>query len=87
MSQIDDFMSKIIEMSEIEKDETILFLATALECGDPHIVKNISRKVTYIVMPFLMNVMLEKLKRLENKEMKGGEKVGSIGSGKESKEV
>ena len=75
MSQIDDFMSKIIEMSETEKEETILFLATALACGDPHVVKSVSKKVTYVVMPFLMEIML---KTLEKEEMKGGEKVESI---------
>ena len=75
-------MSKVIDLDEKEKEETILFLATALQCGDPHIVKNISRKVTILVMPFLVDVLLKTLKR---KEKEGGEKVGSIGLGKVSK--
>ena len=84
MSIIDNFMSQVVDLDEKEKEETILFLASALQCGDPHVVKNISRKVTMLVMPFLLNVLLKGLAR---KEKEGGEKVESVGIGKESKKV
>jgi hypothetical protein len=70
MSMIDNFMSQVIDLNETEKEETILFLATALVCGDPATIKNISRKVTLIVMPFLVDVLLYKIKEND----KGGER-------------
>ena len=82
MSIIDKFMSEVIDFNEKEKEETILFLATAVTCGDPKIVRNISNKVNMVVMPFLVNVLL---KGLAKEESEGGEKVGSIGTGKEYK--
>lgn len=84
MSRIDDFMSQIIDLDEKEKEEAILFLATALVCGDPATIKNISMKVTSIVMPFLIDVLLYKIKKFEND--KGGEKVGTNIRGKSKKD-
>ena len=75
MSQIDDFMSKIIEMSETEKEETILFLANALIGGKADFIGGISNKVMFIVLPFLADAAVESIK---NKEMKGGEKVEEV---------
>jgi len=81
LSQIDDFMSEVIDLTEKEKEEVILFLASAVASLDAEIVKNVSRKVQIIVMPFLVEVLMKKLK----KDIKGGEKVGSNGLGKLSK--
>lgn len=81
MSVIDNLMSQVIDFNEKEKEETILFLATALDCGNPKIVRNISNKVNMAVMPFLVNVLL---KGLAKKESEGGEKVGSTRIGKVS---
>ena len=82
MSLIDNFMSQVIDFNEKEKEETILFLATAVTCGNPtNFIRNISKKVTYTVMSFLSETMLKNLKD------KGGEKVESIGIGKGSEKV
>lgn len=74
-------MSEVIDLNEKEKEEVILFLASAIASLNPEIVRNVSKKVNIIVMPFLVNVLIERLK----KEDKGGEKIGSNGLGKLSK--
>ena len=71
MSIIDDFMSQVIDLNEKEKEEVILFLAEALVCGDPNFIRNVSKKVTKIVLPFLVDVLMDRFKE------KGGEKVES----------
>ena len=79
MSLVDSFMSKVIDLDEKEKEETILFLANALLCErDNNFVRNISKKVTLIVLPFLTDILINHIKN------NGGEKVGSIGTGKKS---
>lgn len=71
MSIIDDFMSKVIDFNEKEKEETILFLANALVQGEPKaVVRSISPKVMFIVLPFLTNVAIDEL---SSKIGKGGE--------------
>jgi len=85
MSMIDDFMSKVIDLDEKEKEETILFLANALPCGKAiDFIGGISHKVMFIVLPFLTDIAIESIK---NKEMKGGEKVESVGIREEPKKV
>lgn len=56
MSVIDDFMSKVIDLDEKEKEETILFLAEALINDNYEFLKVISPKVQDIVLPFLTNI-------------------------------
>ena len=74
-------MSQVIDFNEKEKEETILFLAEALICENPQVVKKISDKVHLIVLPFLVDVATKMIKN------EGGEKVGSIGTGKESEKI
>lgn len=81
MSQIDDFMSQVVDLNETEKEQAILFLANALACGDPSFVRNVSKKVIKIVLPFLVDVLKEGLER----KIEGGEKVESKISGRISK--
>jgi len=72
VSIIDNFMSKVIDLDEREKEEVILFLAEALLC--PRDIKhllNVSNKVHLIMLPFLLDVAMDVLKK------KGGEKVGT----------
>ena len=73
MSVIDDFMSKVIDLDEKEKEEVILFLANALLYPKftDHL-KNISVKVHLVMLPFLTDVAMKIMK-----EEKGGEKVGT----------
>ena len=70
-------MSKVIDLDEKEKEETILFLAKAHLGGETDFVKNISTKVTLIVLPFLTNVATSIMKEIS--EEKGGEKDGTSG--------
>jgi hypothetical protein len=70
MSVIDDFMSKVTDFSEKEKEETVLFLAEALINDNYEFLKNISPKVQNTVLPFLTSIAIK-----GNEEMKGGEKV------------
>ena len=81
MSILDNFMSQVVDLDEKEKEQTILFLATALVCGDPSFIRNVSKKVTKIVLPFLVDVLKEGLER----KIEGGEKVESRISGRISK--
>ena len=74
MSIIDNFMSKVIDLDEKEKEEVILFLAEALLCVNPSVVKNVSIKVSVIVLPFLTDVAVSHLEKIKKK---GGEKVGT----------
>jgi len=75
-------MSQVIDLDEKEKEETILFLAKALLCEkDNDFVKKISQKVLLVVLPFLADVATNIILK------KGGEKVESVGIGKESKKV
>ena len=54
VSQIDDFMSKVVDLDEKEKEETILFLANALSWGKAiDFIGGISDKVMFLVLPFL----------------------------------
>lgn len=72
MSIIDDFMSKVIDLDEKEKEETILFLAKALLMdGSFKFLKLISPKVQNIVLPFLTSVAVKGNERIIKK---GGEK-------------
>lgn len=59
MSVIDDFMSKVIDLDEKEKEETILFLSEALIGDNQEFLKHISKKVYWIVLPFLTNVAIK----------------------------
>jgi len=75
-------MSQVIDLDEKEKEETILFLAKALLCEkDNDFVKKISQKVLLVVLPFLTDVATNIIKK------RGGEKIESVGIGKESKKV
>ena len=80
---MDDFMSQVVDLNETEKEEVILFLATALQCGDPHVVDKISKKIAILVMPFLVDTLVKELK----KEEEGGENIEkrTIQLGTESK--
>ena len=69
MSIIDKFMSKVIDLDEKEKEETILFLAESLINDNYEFLKSISPKVQNIVLPFLTGVAIES-------DMEGGEKIG-----------
>ena len=75
---LDDFMSQVVDLDETEEEQTILFLANALVCGNPNFIRSVSKKVTKIVLPFLVDVLVDSL------EKKGGEKVERVGTGKES---
>ena len=59
MSIIDDFMSKVIDFDEKEKEETILFLAEALVNDNFEFLKSISPKVQNIVLPFLTDIAVK----------------------------
>lgn len=75
MSTIDDFMLKVIDLEEKEKEEIILFLAEAILMGNSYkFLKNISPKVNNIVLPFLTSVSIKINERIIKK---GGEKVGT----------
>ena len=56
MSIIDKFMSKVVDLDEKEKEETILFLAEALVNDNFEFLKSISPKVQNIVLPFLTSI-------------------------------
>jgi hypothetical protein len=71
VSVIDDFMVKVIDLDEKEKEETILFLAEALINDNFEFLKHISPKVQNIVLPFLTDI---ETKGNEEK-IKEGEKV------------
>lgn len=58
MSIIDDFMSKVVDLNEKEKEETILFLAEALIDHNYEFLKLISPKVQNIVLPFLTSIAI-----------------------------
>ena len=59
MSTIDNFMSKVINLDEKEKEETILFLAEALINDNYEFLKSISPKVQNIVLPFLTDIAVK----------------------------
>lgn len=92
MSVIDDLMSKVIDLDEKEKEETILFLAEALINDNYEFLKRISPKVQMIVLPFLSNLVLEILSNTKTEMMekisedKGGEKDGTGTRLKDNKE-
>ena len=44
MPIIDDFMSKVVDLNEKEKEETILFLAESLICENPGAIKKLPIK-------------------------------------------
>ena len=67
MSIIDKFMSRVVDLDEKEKEETILFLAEALVNDNYEFLKSISPKVQNIVLPFLTSVAIKS-------NMEGGEK-------------
>ncbi len=73
MSIIDDFMSKVIDLDEKEKEETILFLSEALINDNHEFLKKISPKVQFMVLQFLTTVEQKSQKEMEKK---GGEKDG-----------
>ena len=75
MSLVDDFISKIIDSTEKEKEETILFLAEALINDNYEFLKLISPRVQDIVLSFLVDV---NIKGQEERKKEGGEKDGSI---------
>ena len=56
MSIIDDFMSKVVDLDEKEKEETILFLAEALVNDNYEFLKSISKKVQFVVLAFLTSI-------------------------------
>ena len=55
---IDKFMSKVVDLDEKEKEETILFLAEALVNDNYEFLKSMSPKVQNIVLPFLTGVAI-----------------------------
>ena len=80
MGLIDNFMSKVIDLDEKEKEETILFLAESLINDNFGFLKHISPKVQNIILPFLTSIAVK-----GNKEkMKGGEKDGEESRSKKS---
>lgn len=74
---IDDFISKVIDLTEKEKEETILFLAEALISDNYEFLKQISPKVQDIVLPFLTAVSVKSLEDIAGflKILEGGEKL------------
>ena len=65
-------MSKVIDLDEKEKEEVILFLASALICNkDTAFLKTISKKVIKILTQFSDLALIEKIKS------EGGEKIGT----------
>lgn len=56
MSITDDFMSKLIDLDEKEKEEVILFLAEALINDNYEFLKRISKKVQLMVLDFLTRI-------------------------------
>ena len=85
MSIVDNFMSQVIDLNETEKEQTILFLAEALVNDNFEFLKHISPKVQNIVMPFLTSIAIRGNLVRRKIIKKGGEKVGSIGTGKITK--
>ena len=59
MSLVDDFLSQVVDLTEKEKEETILFLAEALINNNYEFLKHISPKVQNIVIPFLTNIAIK----------------------------
>ena len=59
MGLIDDFMSKVIDLDEKEKEETILFLAESLINDNFGFLKHISPQVQNIVLPFLTAIAIK----------------------------
>jgi len=49
MSIIDDFMSKVVDLNEKEKVETILFLAESLIYENPGVIKRTSDKISLTI--------------------------------------
>lgn len=72
MKIINDFMSKVIDFTEKEKEETILFLAEALINDNYGFLKKISPKVQDIVLPFLTSVAIKGNKGKLRELRKGG---------------
>ena len=71
MSVIDDFMSKVIDLNETEKEEVIILLANALIRGEPKLVaKSVSMKVMATVLPFMTDAVMEEI---SVRMKKGGE--------------
>jgi hypothetical protein len=68
---VDEFMSQVVDLTEKEKEQTILFLAEALINDNYEFLKLISPKVQDIVLPFLTRVEVESWE----KRKKGGKKV------------
>lgn len=59
---IDDFMSKVIDLNETEKEEVIILLANALIRGEPKLVaKSVSMKVMATVLPFMTDAVMEEI--------------------------
>lgn len=84
MSIIDNFMSRVVDLDEKEKEETVLFLAEALANDNFEFLKSISPKVQNIVLPFLSDLAVKANEKMIKE--RGGEKDGSIGTGKKFKE-
>lgn len=59
MSVIDNFMSQVVDLTEKEKEEVILFLAEALISDNYEFLKIISPKVQDIVLPFLISINIK----------------------------
>ena len=59
MSAIDSFMSTVIDLTEKEKEETILFLAESLINDNYEFLKKISPKVQNLVLPFLISINIK----------------------------
>ena len=83
MSRIDDFMSKVIDLTETEKEEVIKYLASALS-GNIDIYSRPSNNVLVVILPFMSDCLVKNIKA------EGGEKVNvnerTIQLGEESKE-
>ena len=81
MSQIDDFMSKVIDLTETEKEEVIKYLAGALS-SNLDIQSQPSKNVLVIILPFMCSCLVKNVKA------EGGEKdERSVRFRKESKKV
>ena len=59
---VNNFMSKVANLNEKEKEETILFLAEALVNDNYEFLKKISPKVQNIVLPFLTDINVKSVK-------------------------
>ena len=68
VSQIDDFMSQVIDLTETEKEEVIKYLASALSSNlDIH--SQPSNNVLVIILPFMCSCLVKNIKEEEGEKI------------------